>query len=81
MHDFDSGYIFCFLLGLLFSVTFKVVEGWTEISPVYMLLILPILNYAVRPDCELQTTLNHLIKSILVYGVFVNMTKYRFVLS
>jgi hypothetical protein len=74
-------FVFSFFLGLLFSLTFKLVEGWTRISPFYVLLILPILNYAVRPDCELQTTINHLAKSVLVYGGFVNLTKYRFTLN
>jgi hypothetical protein len=73
-------YIFTFILGMLFSLTFKLVEGWTKISPFYVLLLLPILNYAVRPDCELQTTVNHLVKSVFVFGVLVKLTSYRFTL-
>jgi hypothetical protein len=71
-------YSFTFILGLLFSLTFKLVQGWSKISPFYILLILPILNYAVRPDCELQTIINHLAKSVVVFGVLVNLTKYQF---
>ena len=87
---FSDGYIaygkwgvfmFSFVLGLLFSFTFKLVEGWSKISPFYVLLILPILNYAVRPDCELQTTINHLVKSILVFGGLVYLTKFRFTIE
>lgn len=74
-------YFFGFVLGLIFSLTFKLVERWTKISPFYVLLLLPLLNYAVRPDCELQTTINHLIKSILVFGVLVYFTKKRFTLE
>ena len=74
-------WVFTFVLGLLFSLTFKLVEIWSKISPLYVLLILPILNYAVRPDCELQTTINHLAKSILVFGGLVNLTKYRFTMD
>jgi hypothetical protein len=71
-------YIFGFALGLIFAFTFKLVEGWTKISPFYALLIFPLLNYAIRPDCELQTTINHITKSILIYGIIVWYTKNRF---
>jgi hypothetical protein len=74
-------YGFGYVLGLIFSLTFKLVERWTKISPFYVLLILPMLNYAVRPDCELQTIINHISKSILVYGALVYFTKNRFTLD
>lgn len=71
-------FVFTFALGYIFSLVFKLVQHWSNISPFYILLILPILNYAVRPDCELQTIINHLAKSILVYGGLVQLTKHRF---
>lgn len=74
-------YIFAFALGLIFSLTFKLVERWTKVSPFYVLLLLPLLNYAVRPDCELQTTINHLFKGILLYGFLVYLTRKRFTLD
>lgn len=74
-------YIFGFVLGLIFSLTFKIVERWTRFSPFYVLLLLPLLNYAVRPDCELQTTINHLFKGILLYGFLVYLTRKRFTLD
>ena len=74
-------YIFGFVLGLIFSLTFKIVERWTKVSPFYVLLLLPLLNYAVRPDCELQTTINHLFKGILVFGTVVYFTRKRFTLD
>jgi len=74
-------YIFGFILGLIFSLSFKLVERWTKISPFYVLLLLPMLNYAVRPDCELQTTINHLAKSIVVFAALVYFTKKRFTMD
>lgn len=74
-------YTFGFFLGLIFSLTFKLVERWTKISPFYFLFLLPMLNYAVRPDCELQTTINHLAKSIVVFGALVYFTRKRFTLD
>jgi hypothetical protein len=71
-------YIFAFVLGLIFALTFKLVERWTKVSPFYVLLLLPLLNYAVRPDCELQTTINHLFKGIMLFGFLVYLTRKRF---
>lgn len=74
-------YVFTFFLGLIFSLTFKIIEYWVKISPIYVLMLLPILNYAVRPDCELQTTINHLFKSLIIFGILVTITKHRFTLN
>jgi hypothetical protein len=74
-------YFFGFFLGLIFALTFKLVERWTKVSPFYVLLTLPLLSYAVRPDCELQTTINHLSKGILLYGFLVYLTRKRFTLD
>jgi hypothetical protein len=71
-------YLFGFALGFIFALTFKLVEGWSKISPFYVLFIFPLLNYAVRPDCELQTTINHLTKGVLFYGLIVWYTKRKF---
>lgn len=74
-------FIFGFTLGLIFSLVFMLIEGWTKISAFYVFFLLPILNYAVRPDCELQTTINHMVKGIIIFGFLVYLTKRRFVIS
>ncbi len=74
-------WIFGFVLGLIFSLTFKLVERWTKISPFYLMFLLPMLNYAARPDCETQTTINQISKSILLFGILVWLTKNRFSLK
>lgn len=61
-------YAFALALGLIFSLVFKIVEKWSRISPFFILLIFPILTYAVRPDCETQTLMGHLVKGIFVFG-------------
>ena len=87
---FADGYIaygywgvifFTFGLGLLFNFTFRIIESWTKLSEFYVLMVLPLLNYAVRPDCELQTTINHLVKGLIVFGILVTLTKFNFVMS
>ena len=87
---FADGYIaygywgvmfFTFGLGLLFNFTFRIVESWAKLSEFYVLMVLPLLNYAIRPDCELQTTINHLVKGLIVFGILVTLTKFNFVIS
>jgi len=68
-------FIFGLCFGSCFAIIFKIVNGWTNVSPFFFLFIFPILNYAIRPDCELQTVLGHIIKSLFIYGLFVNYYK------
>ena len=70
--------IFGYALGLLFAFVFSMVLKWTQISPIFFLFIFPILNYAVRPDCEVQTILGHIVKSVIVYGLIVRYYKSYF---
>ena len=87
---FADGYIaygywgvmfFTFGLGLLFNFTFRIIESWAKLSEFYTLMVLPLLNYAIRPDCELQTTINHLVKGLIVFGILVTLTKFNFVIN
>ncbi len=63
-----GGCIFMFFLGLLFS---EVLNGFYKFSKAYpfLLLFTPLVfYYPMRPDCELQTSLGHLVKScFLIY--------------
>lgn len=63
-----GGCIFMFLLGLVYS---EVLNGFQRFSQYYpfLLLFTPLVfYYPIRPDCELQTTLGHLVKScVLIY--------------
>ena len=66
-----GGCIFMFLLGLFYN---EVLKGFFKHSNEYPLLLIftpLVFLYSIRPDCELQTSLGHLIKScILLYIVF-----------
>lgn len=61
-------YLFAFVLGLIFCLVFKITEHWSKISPFFVLLIFPILHYAVRPDCETQTIMGHIVKGLFVFA-------------
>ena len=64
-------WIFCFFFGLICAYVFKLIEGWSAISPVYVLFMFPLLNYAVRPDCETQTWMGHIVKGLLVFALLI----------
>jgi hypothetical protein len=63
--------LFCFGLGALFNLVFKIVGNWSKVSPFFILLLFPLLYYAVRPDCELQTTLGQLVKGTFTFWLVV----------
>jgi hypothetical protein len=71
-------WITSFIFGLIFVIIFSIVESWAKISPFFLFFLFPILVYAVRPDCELQTILGHIVKSLLVYGLLVTYYKKYF---
>ena len=67
-----GGGIFMFFLGLLYS---EVLKGFYKLSKYYPLLLLftpLVFYYPIRPDCELQTILGHLVKScFLIFVIFL----------
>ncbi len=67
-----GGCIFMFCLGLLFS---EVLNGFYRYSQTYSFLLLftpLVFYYPIRPDCELQTSLGHLVKAcFLIYMLVI----------
>jgi hypothetical protein len=71
-------FIFAFLFGLICALVFKTIERWSRISPIFILFFFPLLNYAVRADCESQTWMGHIVKGLLTFGVVMYFTKHWF---
>ena len=70
-----GGCIFMFFLGFLHN---EVLKGFYRYSKYYPLLILftPLVFYfPIRPDCELQTILGHLVKSVFLIFVIMQVWK------
>ena len=66
-----GGCIFMFFLGLTFS---EVLNGFYRYSKYYPFLLLfttLVFYYPIRPDCELQTSLGHLVKSCFLIYVLI----------
>lgn len=65
------GGVFMFFLGLLYNSILKHFDKYKNTYPVLVLFTVLVFYYPVRPDCELQTILGHLVKScFVVYIIF-----------
>jgi len=72
-----GGCIFMFLLGLFYSEVLKAFNRYSKVFPALLLFTPLVFYYPIRPDCELQTILGHLVKScFLIFVVFVVWRKY-----
>lgn len=73
-----GGAIFMFFYGLLFS---EVLNGFYKNSfdyPILILFVPLVFYYPIRPDCELQTIMGHLVKSCFLLFVVVQVWKIKF---
>ncbi|MDQ6608214.1 MAG: hypothetical protein M3Y85_00110 [Bacteroidota bacterium] len=61
--------LFCLFFGIMCALVFKVIEKWSRISPIFALFFFPLLNYAVRPDCESQTWMGHIVKGLVAFSI------------
>ncbi len=73
-----GGCIFMFLLGLLYCAVLNVFYRNSLKYPVLVLFTALVFYYPIRPDCELQTILGHLFKSVFLIFVIINIWKYEF---
>lgn len=66
-----GGCFFMFLLGLFYSEVLKIFSKASKQFPVILLFTPLVFYYPIRPDCELQTLLGHLVKScFLIFVIF-----------
>jgi hypothetical protein len=73
-----GGIVFMFFLGLLFSVVLNGFHKNSQYYPVLLLFTTLVFYYPIRPDCELQTSLGHLFKSIFLLFVIFQIWKFQF---
>jgi hypothetical protein len=67
-----GGCIFMFFYGLLFNFFLIFFYNKSNKFPILILFATVIFYYPIRPDCELQTILGHLIKSTFIVIVLIN---------
>ncbi len=73
-----GGCIFMFCLGLLYSYSLNLFHKYSGSFPILILLTGVVCYYPIRPDCELQTALGHLLKGSFIIFVMLNVWKYKF---
>ena len=71
-------FVFAFLFGILCGLVFKIIGNWTSVTPFFALFFFPIMNYAVRADCETQAWMGHMVKGVIVFGILVHFAKKYF---
>ncbi len=81
-----GGVIFMLALGLIYSEVLNIFYRQSLIYPILILFVPLVFYYPIRPDCELQTILGHLVKSCIlifvmmqVWGVSFRVPKSRLV--
>jgi len=70
-YGYEGGCLFMFLLGLTYSIVINSFEKYSVKYPVLLLFLPLVFYYPIRPDCELQTILGHLFKSVFLIFVMV----------
>jgi len=73
-----GGAIFMFFYGLLFSEVLNAFYKHSFQYPVLILFVPLVFYYPIRPDCELQTILGHLVKSCFLIYVMIQVWKMKF---
>ncbi len=73
-----GGWIFMFIYGMFFSEVLKGFYHFSKTYPVLILFTSLVFYYPIRPDCELQTILGHLIKSSFLIFVMIQIWKHKF---
>ena len=73
-----GGCFFMFFLGLMYNITLQMFGKYSVRYPILILFTALSFYYPIRPDCELQTILGHLFKSIMLITFVVNVWKNQF---
>ena len=66
-----GGCIFMFVWGLLFSIVLNGFEKFSKTFPFILLFTPLVFYYPIRPDCELQTSMGHLVKACFLLYMMV----------
>ena len=67
-----GGCVMMFFLGALFSFFLSGFDKYSKEYPALLLFVPMVFYYPIRPDCELQTSLGHLVKAtFLIFIVMI----------
>jgi hypothetical protein len=66
------------VLGIFYSEVLNVFHKYSYTYPVLILFVPLVFYYPIRPDCELQTILGHLVKACFLIFVMIQVWKFKF---
>ena len=73
--------LYVFLFGLFYGYILHQFNNKTKSYPILPLFVVMVIIYPVRPDCETQTALGHIIKSIMLLTILLTVYRKKFTLS
>jgi hypothetical protein len=73
-----GGSIFMFFFGLLFNFILIKLNNYSIKFPILILFSCLVFYYPIRPDCELQTILGHMVKACFLIFMVVSIWKQKF---
>ncbi len=73
-----GGCIFMFVLGVFYCEILNAFQKYSADYPALILFTALVFYYPIRPDCELQTILGHVVKSLFFIWVLIQVWKYTF---
>ncbi len=73
-----GGCVFMFVLGYFYSEVLNAFQKHGKTYPVLLLFTALVFYYPIRPDCELQTILGHLVKSCFLLFAMIQIWKIDF---
>jgi hypothetical protein len=73
-----GGILFMFALGFVYSEVLNAFYKHSFTYPVLILFVPLVFYYPIRPDCELQTILGHVVKSCFLIFVMIQVWKFKF---
>ncbi|MEO6732970.1 MAG: hypothetical protein ABIN01_17230 [Ferruginibacter sp.] len=77
-YGITGGCVFMFLLGLLYSGVLYIFYRQGRTYPILILFTALVFYYPIRPDCELQTILGHVVKACFLLYVMIMFFKSTF---
>jgi hypothetical protein len=66
-----GGVVFMFVLGFFYSEVLNAFQKYSLMYPILILFVPLVFYYPIRPDCELQTILGHLVKSCFLIFMMI----------
>ena len=76
-----GGCIFMFVLGFSYNQILKIFHKASKTYPILIIFVPLVFYYPIRPDCELQTILGHLVKSCFLIFVMITIWKKVFMIK